>query len=242
MRRRVAPKVVLEAIAGGRFNNDNRCTPGRSIFERMKGHREARPSLLTDLLAIMSRKRIFLRNTVSSKQHYRDTCKPKASRGASTTIWSLLTVRQSTNGAKGRAPFVDLVSFSTDRNVEHSLVRRGFASKSSLMPLYYWNFVTVYLSNAIPPAWPQKWRVRGGNDAFLAPSSSWPQLFLFCFVASVARTPQNSHDLFFCDRGRTFSPTVNSITRRRMTNRTHHPSPDASAMHEKNRKAQRANA
>jgi hypothetical protein len=73
-------------------------------------------------------------------------------RGASTTIWSLLTVRQSTNGAKGRAPFVDLVSFSTDRNVEHSLVRRGFASKSSLMPLYYCNFVTVYLSNAIPPA------------------------------------------------------------------------------------------
>jgi hypothetical protein len=62
---------------------------------------------------------------VSSKQHYQDTCKPKASRVASTTIWSLLRVRQSTNGAKGRASFVDLASFSTHRNVEHLFVRRG---------------------------------------------------------------------------------------------------------------------
>jgi hypothetical protein len=35
---------------------------------------------------------------------------------------------------------------------------------------------------------------------------------LFCGI-TVPRTPQNSHDLFFCDRGRTFSPTaVNAET------------------------------
>jgi hypothetical protein len=76
----------------------------------MKGHREARRSLLTDLLAMMSREslarespfffktkkessRTLQWNTVSSKQQYRDTCKPKASQGASTTIWSLLRVQ-----------------------------------------------------------------------------------------------------------------------------------------------------